>query len=632
MQLQWDRSGHELCLVSEDGKKTIPSADEIYRVRFENGSSSDLPPLNENAMESLKGLEFSRIPARMEIHIVPKEHEQKQGLKTVIIVSADGSSRELDTLDGIPDHIILGDCWYPFHVGALASTIDLLREAGMEHPGAIRLRQYLELRKLAGDNPEILDNTRPEDLASLWAQPEDVPQPQFRGTLYPYQKEGLQWLKLIFDEGLGGILADEMGLGKTVQIIALMTSIDDERMFPVLIVAPTTLIENWRREIMKFSKGITPMVHRGPQRTGSPDDLRNQQVVITTYETLIRDESLFEGVDWKLMVLDEAQAIKNPGTERAESIKRIPHGVGIAVTGTPVENRLRDLWSIMDFALPGFLGASGDFEDAFSDSVESASELDELIRPVILRRRVSQVADDLPEKWIIPVALELADEEAVLYEQVREEARGQFEKGGGLAALTRLRQYCTHPSLVAADAVDDPVLASAKYARLVEIMEEIFSVGEKALIFTSYNGMIKLLMEDLRSRLNCRADFINGDVPPDRRQGIVDEFNNMAVSGFLALNPRAAGTGLNITGANHVIHYTLEWNPAVEDQATARAYRRGQEKPVAIHRLFYVDSVEEVIDQRLERKRILSESAITDTEEVSDAEDIMKALHATPFQ
>jgi SNF2 family DNA or RNA helicase len=456
----------------------------------------------------------------------------------------------------------------------------------------------------------------------------------FKGNLYPYQRDGWQWLTYIWSERLGAILADEMGLGKTIQLIALLASPERDEAAPSLVVGPSTLMENWRREIEKFAPGLKTMIHQGSRRSGDFRSLLQFDVVITSYETVVRDGSMFNMIDWRIVILDEAQAIKNPDTSRARAVKELRRRCGIAVTGTPVENGLRDLWSLCDFALPGLLGDLETFELKFPDDRLGAAALEPLTSPIMLRRRVAEVATDLPPRIDIPQVLLLSEEEAADYERIRLDTIAEFPQAASLVALTRLRMFCAHPGLL----VDAPISVEAglrftKLQRLFEIVDEVFSAREKILVFTSYNEMADLIVRIVRERYGNYAAVINGQTPVDQRQPVVDRFSQETGGALLALNPRAAGTGLNITAASHVVHYNLEWNPAVEDQASARAHRRGQARPVTVHRLYFGDSVEETVNDRLVRKRDLSETAVVG---VSGGEetigDITKALQKSPVR
>ena len=629
---KWEIVGDCLCVRHHDGKLEIPTADEIYRIAVELRQTGGLPALVSN--DPTSGIGFSKYPLHVEIVIQSTEENVSPPLR-VGIQAVDGKiSVPLKSISlEAPDHIVFADKWYPLVPGALEEIRDILFEAEISSLGPITLRQYLNIRKLSANSGIVKDYSGEVANASRFKDTQNLSSPpSFVGTLFNYQKDGLHWLKVIASQGIGGILADEMGLGKTVQIIALLANEISENRRPSLIVAPATLLENWRREILRFTASHRTLVHRGYDRTGFPSELRNHDTVVTSFDTLVRDSSLFRIVSWNVIVLDEAQAIKNPRTRRTQIVKNIPRRIGIAVTGTPVENSLRDLWSVMDFVLPGFLGTEAQFEETYSDNEKFASELDTLVAPVLLRRHVGDVARDLPPRIDIPQPLELTPPQAENYETKRQSVYNEYGEGRGitLGALMHLRMYCAHPALL--DTIsDDPTHDSVKYQRLIEIFEEIFQAREKAILFTSFQKMTDILLGDISQRFEIPASFIDGRVKVESRQLIVDKFSKVCGSALLILNPRAAGTGLNITAANHVIHYNPEWNPAVEDQASARAWRRGQNRPVTVHQLFYVDTVEEVMHNRLIKKRSLAGKIVGTGGDKDNVEQILNALKKSPL-
>lgn len=631
--LRWEVADNILVVRKADGSLLVPTALEIYEARVEHKTIAGLPPPTTERGPDV--LSFSRYPLRLEIHITAvTARDSIRPVRCDVLAVGDRTSVPLDTLGaGAPDHLVAGGKWFPLVPGAINGIRDVLRDAAIEAPGPITLRQYLELRRLSLENPAIRDQSQSATAAALQFAPATFPTPAgFSGSLLPYQKDGLRWLQLIASQGLGGILADEMGLGKTVQIIALFVEECAAGRKPSLVVAPGTVLENWRRELARFAPSLRVLVHRGPARTGFPNEFRAEDIIVTSYDTLMRDLSLFRQIEWNVVVLDEAQSIKNPATRRASAAKRVPRRVGFAVTGTPVENSLRDLWSITEFALPGFLGHQAAFERAFANDADGATAVEPLVSPILLRRRVSEVAGDLPERIDMPQPLELEASQAGEYEHIRHEVLAEYGNQAALVALTRLRMFCTHPWLVK-EGAGDPGAQSPKYRRLIEIIEEIASNGEKALVFTSYNIMADIITGDIPGRLGIPVSFIDGRVPVDERQRTVDAFSDTQGAALLVLNPKAAGTGLNIVAANHVIHYNLEWNPAVEDQASARVYRRGQTRPVTVHRLFYVDTVEELIDDRVTGKRAVADAAIVGTDgSDADASDILRALQKSPSQ
>ena len=331
------------------------------------------------------------------------------------------------------------------------------------------------------------------------------------------------------------------------------------------------------------------------------------------------------------MVLDEAQAIKNPDAKRTRTIKSIKRQAAIAVTGTPVENRLTDLWSIADFLLPDRLGTLFDFQRAFPETRDGATALEPRVTPFILRRRVAEVATDLPPRIDIPQAIELDDKSVLAYERIRATA-DPAARGSALAVLQKLRLFCTHPWLADESRdVTDPKLCSNKLVRVNQILEEVFGWGEKVLLFSSFHEMSDLLARTINMTFGVPVNQIDGRTPVPERQALVDRFSETQGAAALVLNPRAAGTGLNIVAANHVIHYNLEWNPAIEDQASARAFRRGQTRPVTVHRLFYSGTVEEFIDSRSTSKRDLARTSIVGSDGSDlDATDLIRALSVSP--
>lgn len=627
----WEVTGDTL-LVRDGKRRIIPSATQVYESIIENKQVfSGLVP---SVPKYLSGISFSRYPVSLSVEIYYTPEPGCKGIYCrVLAISKDGNVPIEHFRTREADHIVISGRWYPFEPGSVQQVNEILDTTGVGDVGVIPFRAYLKIRKLAQTLDLVLDRTEGEVIQLGITANQDLNVPRlFKGKLYPYQLNGWRWLSFLLKEQLGGILADEMGLGKTVQIITALTDTERDSVSPALVIAPSTLLENWRREILKFSPSLVTTIHQGPTRTGTPSILEGNDIVITSYDTVVRDGALFYMIVWKIVVLDEAQAIKNPRTKRAVSVKGLKRQVSIAVTGTPVENRLRDLWSLMDFVLPGYLGSESEFEQWFANDENAATELEQLVSPMLLRRKIQEVAQDLPDRIKIPQILDLDGEEIDEYEHVREEIIEEYGKNAPLVALTKLRMFCTHPFLLNQEGPRGrDILKFGKFARLLEILEEIFENGEKALVFTSYNMMSDLIVEQVGKQFGIYSNYIDGRTPGPKRQEIVDRFASKQLPGVLALNPRAAGTGLNITAANHVIHYNLEWNPAIEDQASARAYRRGQDKPVTIHRLYYANTVEEVIDQRLERKRNLANMAIVGvTGKEEEYEDIIRALQLTP--
>jgi len=625
----WFMLDGQLMLRLPSGATIRPTAAEVVGAEFKGRLTVRNKLIARRPSDALPALDFSRYPPDVELLVTPPAADLSSPPQCFIQFSCDGKPIEL-RLPKDGDQTIVGESgWFPLPVNLLSDIRDVLKSAGIVEPGPLSFRQYLDLRRLDsglvtwGGAPVTSPVTAGKSAAV-------IPAPNLNATLYPYQQTGFEWLCRISDEGLGCILGDQMGLGKTLQIIALFNREKPVRGKPCLVIAPATLLENWRREIARFAPSLSTTIHRGHTRSGFPRTLKTFDIVITSYETAMRDSSILAMVEWNVLVLDEAQAIKTPDAQRTVIIKTLPRRTAVAVSGTPVENRLRDLWSLMDFAVPGLLGDLKSFEQRFDDNVTDAAALEPLVTPLLLRRKVADVAQDLPQRIDIPQPVELSEQSAARYDAIRSEIAAQYGKAASLVALTKLRMFCTHPFLLE-NPGGDPLPHSTKYARLIELMDEIVACGEKVLIFTSYTEMADILAHDLRRRYCIPCEVIDGRTPVTDRQPAVDRFGEIMTSAALILNPRAAGTGLNITAANHVIHYNLEWNPALEDQATARAHRRGQTKPVTVHRLFHPGTVEEVIDQRMQRKRAIAGQAVIGTEgETEDMADIFEAMRLSP--
>lgn len=528
-------------------------------------------------------------------------------------------------------HVCTNGRWFALDPDVGTLVRDTLAELGVTL-GPVTLKQLLAIRSARLDSSlfnDRIEHVAPENFggdAPSGSAPRGV-----EATLYPYQSVGWNWLSFLSRYELGGILADEMGLGKTLQVISLIADPGEEELRPVLVIAPGTLLENWRREFARFAPKVSVLVHSGPARTGSPRDLLEVQVVLTSYDTIVRDNGLMATIKWDAVVLDEAQSIRNPETARAAAVFSLRRRRGFAITGTPIENRLLDLWSIMNFVAPGHLGSMREFQTAHSDDNEGAARLEPLVTPLMLRRRVMEVAKDLPERIDIDVPLLLPAADAAAYDRLRLDALEEYGSVGPMVAMTKLRQFCGHP-LAAGLPYSDPD-AFPKLERLLEICEEIFNSGEKVIIFSAYTAVSDLIVSTLRRRLNAWVDQMDGRVALDQRQLLVDRLTELPHCGALVLNPKVAATGLNITAATHVVHYGLEWNPALEAQASARAWRRGQDRPVTIHRLFFANTVEEVMNDRLQRKRDLSDLAVIGVEGTEDdRRDALAAISVSPVK
>ncbi len=454
-----------------------------------------------------------------------------------------------------------------------------------------------------------------------------------QGTLRPYQLKGVSWLAFLKQFGLGACLADDMGMGKSIQLMTLLlyeraTRQDTSSLLPTLLVCPMSIVGNWQRELQKFAPSLKVMVHHGMERlTGQAfvDEVKKHDVVITTYSLALRDKEHLTPITWEQVVIDEAQNIKNESAKQTQAIKKLDANYKIALTGTPVENRLSELWSIMEFLNPGYLGSGTEFHKNFAlpieryHNVEKAEALKRLTQPFILRRLKTDKAiiQDLPEKMEMKVFCNLTQEQATLYEAVVKEMMEKIEAADGierrglvLATLMKLKQVCNHPAQFVGDG-SRLEHRSGKLNRLEEMLEEVLAAGDKALIFTQFAEMGALLRITLQERLGREVLFLHGGTLKKQRDVMIQRFQEeRRGSPLFILSLKAGGVGLNLTEANHVFHFDRWWNPAVENQATDRAFRIGQKKNVQVHKFVCVGTLEERIDQMIEQKKELAESII----------------------
>lgn len=631
MEGAWTLDGSRLSYRFDDGLVIHPTAREIWAAEFAGSRIACGRAIYSSPSSNIPNLGFSRIPADIILRV---QGSLISGLFVDLIARVETSIIPLPSshVPVVQDQLIESGWWYPIDIDAVEALIAELRVNGIPTLGQISLGQFIGLRRLTHISRNVLDQAQTDPASTLHSfSHKNVPIEGLVARLYDYQCDGIEFLRLVAGQGLGCILGDEMGLGKTLQVIALLQVEKTARRTPSLVVAPATLLENWRREFSIFAPQLRVGIHAGAERAGIKDRLSSFEVVITSYETAVRDEPLLTSIRWNIVALDEAQNIKNPTAQRTRAVKALDRRVSIAVTGTPVENRLSDLWSVSNFVLPSLLGSLKDFEREFENSTDDASRLAPLVAPILLRRKVSEVAQDLPPRIDIPQTIPMTHDMAIAYERIRMEAVAEYGAAANLVALQRLRMFCAHPRLVGLWE-GFPLVAMPKYQRLVEILEEIIACEEKALIFSTYNGMADFFIQDLPSRFpGAYFNYIDGRIPVPRRQPMVDNFSEHDGGGALILNPKAAGVGLNITAANHVIHYNPEWNPAVEDQASARAYRRKQTRPVTIHHLFHSDSLEEVMMDRLKLKRAIADGALTGHGGNATSADVLRALSISPL-
>ena len=625
---RWAVSNECIMLKTANGELKSVSALEIFGAEFQGKTQVSGTTIERLPSEDLPDIKINRFPLEAFLCVCHKVVSPGASTSWWIELVIDDQCFQLANLPACKDQIIVKGHWYPLIPGHLEEIERILHSESATSQNTITLRQYLNIAKNISDRTKVSTNNIFTSLDNVVAETEN--HPKFEGKLRPYQEIGTNWLSMLADQDIGCILADEMGLGKTVQVIAFLAKENFCMRSPSLVIATGTLLDNWERELAKFAPSLRVLVHRGRNRTGFPNELGNHDITVTSYDTAVRDFSLLKMISWNSVILDEAQAIKNPDTQRATYIKQIPRRIGIAVTGTPYENHLRDIWSIMNFSCEDLLGPLPSFEDRFKEDFSGAAALEPIISPLILRRPLDEVVNDLPKRIDITQPLEMSHESVNQYNDLRKQLFDEYGRSAPLTSLIKLRMFCAHPLLLESEN-DDPLCHSLKYSRLTEILEEILLCRRKVLIFTSFSKMIDILKSDLSNRFQKQCKYIDGRTPVEKRQSIVDQFEEDQDGAILILNPKAAGTGLNITAANHVIHYNLEWNPATEDQATARAHRLGQTRPVTVHRFFYLGTVEEVIDDRLTRKRELAETVLVGTEgREEDLADITRALLISP--
>jgi SNF2 family DNA or RNA helicase len=461
----------------------------------------------------------------------------------------------------------------------------------------------------------------------------------FLGELRPYQLEGVSWLLFLRKFGLGGVLADDMGLGKTIQFMAYLVYIKERKLQtggPSLLICPTSVIGNWEKELERFAPSLRVMLHYGNKRDKGEvlrDSVAEADLVITSYSLAQLDEEDLSLVDWDALCLDEAQNIKNIYTKQSTAIRRLPASHRIALTGTPMENRLTELWSIYDFINPGYLGNINEFRKEVVTPIEKTRDekliagLQRWVKPFMLRRikKDPSIQLSLPDKNESKTYMTLTAEQGAMYENLVADLLENLDKLGPmqrrgliLAALTKLKQLCDHPSLLASEEKLQlwDIERSNKVARLLEMCEEIAAEGERCLIFTQYIEMGQQLQQLLEEKLGLPVPYLHGSVPKVKRDQMIERFQNPEepCCAFV-LSLKAGGTGLNLTAANHVFHFDRWWNPAVENQATDRAFRIGQTKEVHVHKFITLGTLEEKIDEMIERKQSLNDQVVGQSEQ-----------------
>lgn len=453
----------------------------------------------------------------------------------------------------------------------------------------------------------------------------------FKGELRPYQARGVGWLSFLERWGMGACLADDMGLGKTIEAIAFLLHLQAEGALenPVLIVCPTSVLGNWERELEKFAPKLKVLVYHGDKRLKDrkfAEAISKKDVVITSYPLVFRDLKTLQAVNWQIVMLDEAQNIKNSDAKQSQAVRQLDAKYRIALTGTPVENRLSELWSIVDFLNPNYLGNKQFFQRRFAIPIEkygdvsSLKTLRSLVQPFILRRLKTDrsIIQDLPLKQEMNVYCGLSAEQAKIYQELVDASLAEIEsqegiqrRGSILTLILKLKQICNHPAQFLQEKSFDLAQRSGKLMRLEEMLEEIVAEGDRALIFTQFAECGKLLKPYLQERLSSEVLFLYGSTKKQQREEMVERFqHDPQAPRIFILSLKAGGTGLNLTRANHVFHFDRWWNPAVENQATDRAFRIGQKRNVQVHKFVCKGTLEEKINDIIESKKQLSEQTI----------------------
>ena len=529
--------------------------------------------------------------------------------------------------------------WIELDQAKMQQMLDFWQAHHQEQPELT----LLELMQKASEPSDEIEVEPDESLAEMMAKLNDpirleaIDNPaQLRGTLRDYQKRGVSWIQYLEKLGLNGCLADDMGLGKTVQVIAALVKEREasETVLPTLLIAPTSVVGNWHKELEKFAPHFKVMVHHGSTRIQEKVAFQTtslqQDIVITSYTLARKDAKFLQPVTWQRLVLDEAQNIKNPKAAQTKAILKLQARHRLALTGTPVENRLLDLWSIFNFLNPGYLGKETQFRKAFEipiqkeNSLVRSTVLKKLVQPFILRRLKTdkQIIKDLPDKVEHKQYCNLTKEQASLYEAVvkdvieqLEEAAGIQRKGLMLSTLMKLKQICNHPRQFLQDSSEFTPARSHKLERLGEMLEEVIAEGESLLIFTQFTEIGEALQQYLKHALHYNTYYLHGGTARQKREGMIAEFQapETEPSAFV-LSLKAGGVGITLTKANHVFHFDRWWNPAVEDQATDRAFRIGQQKNVFVHKFVTLGTLEERIDQMIEQKKQVA-SAIVGADE-----------------
>lgn len=598
-----------------------PTVEELYSYEFANAALSNIQKEDISKSSAVQTIKFRRRPCQLK-YAMPADR---------LIPTSDGEVLEKEQIKSLVKcgYALIDDKVYPCStedrllLDRATSTISLKDQLSV-------LAELHSRNLLNGETQEILANLRKEYFSELLIEKEGT---SFKANLYNYQKIGVQWLVHCYFNKVGTILGDDMGLGKTAQIIALIAECHERSALNnAVIVVPNSLIENWKREFEFFCPTIQPYIHNG-LRTGLSENLEKYKVVILPYSIISNDIEMLSELTPDLLVFDEASLLKNPESNRTIAAKRIKASCTVAMTGTPVENSLMDLWSIADLVFPGYLGSKSEFSEWYIEKTidktldNDLTDLESLVNQILIRRMKTDVLDDLPSKIDIDQPIVMSGAEKTFYDEIVSKIKSETSSHDYiLQAINQLQQYTSHPELLN-DTINFDLkclkASSAKFTRLFELLDVIKARDEKVLIFANHIKTIDILLFAAAKTYSCPVFCIDGRIDKDERVNQIDAFSSVEGFSTMILNPTTAGMGFNITAANHVIHYSRQWNPALEEQATARAYRNKQSKEVNVYYMFYADTIEEVIDERLRKKRQLSSRIISKVDNKENEMDTM---------
>ena len=542
-----------------------------------------------------------------------------------ISLMTDVGNLELDGEPSNSDYIVHKNYWIPFDMNYMEPFLQTIHDLNVLPGSPVSIGKLLQLVSILRENHIQIEGE--EVISNFEIDASKNEKVELALPLYDYQKRGVAWLIELSNQEIGGLLCDEMGLGKTAQAFGLIKHFVNSHKRKILVVTPASLVYNWSREITKFVPGLEHYLHIGPDRSYHPSELATKNVVIVSYDLLTRDISNFMKIEWDLVICDEAQSLKNSESKRHAAVHELKCLRKFLITGTPIENSLSDLWSLVNIVRPGLLGNLRAFKSLIEDHPMDARILSKFAAPLILRRLVKEVAKDLPELVTVPISLLGTNQFVKYYDERRVELLKM--KANPLASITELTQLCCYPGLKDENYVDRN---DAKLTETLEILKNVKLSNEKAIIFSTFTASLDLIRSVVTRQLSpSYISTIDGRVSSAKRDLIIQNFQEVEGFAVLCIQPAAGGVGLNITGANHVIHFNRQWNPAVERQATARAHRRGQKLTVFEYLLGYVGTIEEYISETLARKSELAQYGTEAAASEGSEKDIQKALSLSPL-